>query len=129
MSSSASSSSQDASSFLREATFERPDNSLSAPGDAVTATDLLLGSYDPTRLHPLAGLSDTLEYLQLEDERTSDLPGGETAMPSRGWSDDLSYGTGTMYLSGKCSCTAREVGLRLRCPPTSRCCRLLTSRC
>lgn len=98
-----SSSSQDnTSSFLREATFSRPD-ATSASGDAVTASDLLLGSYDPSRLHPMAGLSDTLDYLTLDDEKMNDLPGASTAMPSRGFGDDLCYGTGTMYLSGEYS--------------------------
>jgi len=66
----------------------------------VTANDLLSGSYDPTRLHPLAQLGDQLDYLVLDDHKVSDLPGAGTAIPSRGWSDDLCYGTGTMYLSG-----------------------------
>ncbi|THH26424.1 hypothetical protein EUX98_g7763 [Antrodiella citrinella] len=66
----------------------------------VTASDFLLGAYDPAKLHPMAGLEDKLDYLLLDDDKTSDLPGSGTAMPSRGWSDDLCYGTGTMYLSG-----------------------------
>ncbi|EGD95821.1 mitochondrial import inner membrane translocase subunit Tim23 [Trichophyton tonsurans CBS 112818] len=54
---------------------------------------------DPSELHPLAGLNkDTLDYLTLEDSALSDLPGSQSALPSRGWSDDLSYGTGTTYL-------------------------------
>ena len=70
-------------------------------GDEPTSgTDLLLGSFDPSKLHPLAGIEDKLDYLLLDDEKTSDLPGAGTAIPSRGWSDDLCYGTGTMYLSG-----------------------------
>ncbi|KAI0708860.1 mitochondrial import inner membrane translocase subunit tim23 [Cerioporus squamosus] len=69
--------------------------------DAPTSgTDLLLGSLDPSKLHPLAGIEDKLDYLLLDDDKTSDLPGAGTAIPSRGWSDDLCYGTGTMYLSG-----------------------------
>lgn len=55
---------------------------------------------DPASLNPLAGLGkDTLEYLQLEDSVLSDLPGGRSALPSRGWSDDLCYGTGVTYLA------------------------------
>ena len=55
---------------------------------------------DPSALHPLAGLEpDTLEYLSLEDSALDTLPGSQTALPSRGWSDDLSYGTGTTYLA------------------------------
>jgi import inner membrane translocase subunit TIM23 len=49
----------------------------------------------------MAGLSDTLDYLTLDDEKVNDLPGAGTAVPSRGFGDDLCYGTGTMYLSGE----------------------------
>lgn len=69
----------------------------------MTASDLLMGAYDPTKLHPLADLGDKLDYLLLDDDKTNELPGAGTAIPSRGWSDDLCYGTGTMYLSGKSS--------------------------
>jgi import inner membrane translocase subunit TIM23 len=52
---------------------------------------------DPSQLHPLAGLNqDTLDYLSLED---SPLAPSHSALPSRGWSDDLCYGTGVSYLS------------------------------
>ena len=55
---------------------------------------------DPSQLHPLAGLNqDTLDYLSLEESALSDLPGGRSAIPSRGWSDDLQYGTGVTYLA------------------------------
>lgn len=55
---------------------------------------------DPTQLHPLAGLNqDTLDYLTLEDSALDELPGSRSVLPSRGWSDDLCYGTGTTYLS------------------------------
>ncbi|KAI1766391.1 Tim17-domain-containing protein [Hypoxylon sp. FL1150] len=55
---------------------------------------------DPSLLHPLAGLDkDSLEYLSLEDSALSDLPGAQTAIPSRGFSDDLCYGTGITYLT------------------------------
>ncbi|KAF1812661.1 mitochondrial import inner membrane translocase subunit tim23 [Eremomyces bilateralis CBS 781.70] len=57
-------------------------------------------SYDPSQLHPLAGLNqDSLEFLTLEDSALSDLPGANSALPSRGWSDDLCYGTGVTYLT------------------------------
>jgi import inner membrane translocase subunit TIM23 len=56
---------------------------------------------DPSQLHPLAGLNkDTLDYLTLEDSALSDLPGSQSALPSRGFTDDLCYGTGTTYLAG-----------------------------
>ncbi|KAI4869505.1 Tim17-domain-containing protein [Hypoxylon rubiginosum] len=55
---------------------------------------------DPSLLHPLAGLDkESLEYLSLEDSALSDLPGARSAIPSRGFSDDLCYGTGITYLS------------------------------
>lgn len=95
-----SSSSSNPTDYLRSATFSRSESS-SAPLDHVaTASELLMGAYDPAKLHPLAELGDKLDYLLLEDDKTSDLPGAHTAIPSRGWSDDLCYGTGTMYLSG-----------------------------
>ena len=82
-----------------------PDDSYSAPVfDPASVQDVssFLGgqSYDPAALHPLAGLDkDTLDYLTLEETQLSDLPGGRSALPSRGWSDDLCYGTGVTYLS------------------------------
>ncbi|KAI9792194.1 MAG: Mitochondrial import inner membrane translocase subunit tim23 [Peltula sp. TS41687] len=55
---------------------------------------------DASRLHPLAGLNQqTLDYLNLEESALSDLPGSRSALPSRGWSDDLCYGTGVTYLT------------------------------
>ncbi len=55
---------------------------------------------DPSQLHPLAGLNqETLDYLTLEESTLSDLPGSRSALPSRGWSDDLCYGTGVTYLT------------------------------
>ncbi|CCO28414.1 Mitochondrial import inner membrane translocase subunit tim23 [Rhizoctonia solani AG-1 IB] len=91
----------DAATYLRNASFSRGDGSAT-PGAAVTAADLLNAtSFDPSRLHPMAGISDKLDYLALDDEKTNALPGAGTALPSRGWSDDLCYGTGTTYLSGE----------------------------
>lgn len=56
---------------------------------------------DPSQLHPLAGLSrDDLEYLTLEDGVLSDLSGSQSVLPSRGFTDDLCYGTGVTYLAG-----------------------------
>lgn len=48
----------------------------------------------------MADVGDKLDYLLLDDEKLSELPGSETALPSRGWSDDLCYGVGTTYVSG-----------------------------
>lgn len=68
------------------------------PNDTVSS--FLNTSYDPTRLHPLAGLGGGLDYLNLEDNEG--LPGTQNGIvPSRGWSDDLTYGTGVAYITGK----------------------------
>ncbi|KAJ7460607.1 Tim17-domain-containing protein [Mycena latifolia] len=99
-SSSSSSSSSNPTEYLRSATFARPETSADSFDHVATASELLMGAYDPAKLHPLADLGDKLDYLLLDDDKTSDLPGASTAIPSRGWSDDLCYGTGTMYLSG-----------------------------
>ena len=102
--------SQDTTDILRNATFSQPDG----PAPSVTAADLLLGgAYDPAKLHPMSGLSDNLDYLLLEDDKVNDLPGSGTAIPSRGWSDDLCYGTGTMYLTGQYSFPSSFISHRL----------------
>ncbi|KAH7913077.1 Tim17/Tim22/Tim23/Pmp24 family-domain-containing protein [Hygrophoropsis aurantiaca] len=98
-SSNGASGSQDPTSFIRSASFST-NTPTPAADTPVNANDFLLGAYDPAKLHPLAQLGDNLDYLVLEDDKTNDLPGAGTAVPSRGWSDDLCYGTGTMYLSG-----------------------------
>jgi mitochondrial import inner membrane translocase subunit TIM23 len=55
---------------------------------------------DVSQLHPLAGLNQQkLDYLSLDESTLSDLPGSRSALPSRGWSDDLCYGTGVTYLT------------------------------
>ncbi|KIL65551.1 hypothetical protein M378DRAFT_161871 [Amanita muscaria Koide BX008] len=95
-----SSSSQSPTDILKNATFSRSEGPPVSPDSAVTASDLLMATYDPARLHPLAQIGDKLDYLLLDDEKTSELPGASTAIPSRGWSDDLCYGTGTTYLGG-----------------------------
>lgn len=93
-------SSSSSSDVLRAADLSRSGPGASSPGQVPTANDLLMAAYDPAKLHPLAGLGDKLDYLLLDDDKTNELPGSGTAIPSRGWSDDLCYGTGTMYLSG-----------------------------
>ncbi|ERF68624.1 hypothetical protein EPUS_07185 [Endocarpon pusillum Z07020] len=76
-----------------------------APFDPTSAQDVssFLGSAslpDASQLHPLAGLNQqTLDYLSLDESTLSDLPGSRSALPSRGWSDDLCYGTGVTYLT------------------------------
>ncbi|KAI0013682.1 Tim17/Tim22/Tim23/Pmp24 family-domain-containing protein [Xylariaceae sp. FL0662B] len=72
------------------------------PADAQGVDSFLNSSAfaDPSQLHPLAGLNkEELEYLTLEDSALSDLPGAQSAIPSRGFSDDLCYGTGITYLT------------------------------
>jgi Mitochondrial import inner membrane translocase, subunit TIM22 len=75
------------------------------PFDPSTAQDVssfLSGAAipDPSELHPLAGLNqDTLDYITLEDSALDELPGSQSVLPSRGWTDDLCYGTGTTYLA------------------------------
>lgn len=58
-------------------------------------------TYDASALHPFANLSsDTLSYITLDDPSTL-LPGSNTgALPSRSFTDDLCYSTGTTYLLG-----------------------------
>lgn len=83
-----------------------PTTTFSSPPfdpSAAQGVDSFLNSStfaDPSQLHPLAGLDkDALEYITLEDSALSDLPGGQSVLPSRGFTDDLCYGTGITYLS------------------------------
>lgn len=56
-------------------------------------------TYDAQRLQPVE-LQGGLDFLQIEGETGSSTRGGGSLAPSRGWSDDLCYGTGTTYLAG-----------------------------
>lgn len=71
--------------------------------EAPTAASILSGGIDPSALHPLAGLVDNkdLDYLLLDDDKINGLDGGKTALPTRGWGDELCYGTGSTYLAGQ----------------------------
>ncbi|KAI2630953.1 Tim17-domain-containing protein [Hypoxylon sp. NC1633] len=72
------------------------------PSEATGVESFLKSSTfaDPSLLHPLAGLDkEDLEYLSLDESALSDLPGAQSAIPSRGFSDDLCYGTGITYLT------------------------------
>ena len=103
-----SSQTQDPSDLLKNVHFS--SQSSEPLPETLTASDLLSGSYDPAKLHPMASLGEQLDYLVLDDDKTNDLPGSGTAIPSRGWSDDLCYGTGTMYLGGMSSpCFLRSI--------------------
>lgn len=105
-------SAQDATSVLRNASFSRGSSPSSSPystPDELSASDVLAGgAFDVSKLHPMAQLGDSVDYLVLEDEKKNATPGSETALPSRGWSDDLCYGTGTTYLSGTLLSLPRE---------------------
>ncbi|KAK9236039.1 Tim17/Tim22/Tim23/Pmp24 family-domain-containing protein [Lipomyces kononenkoae] len=76
-------------------------------------------SFDISKLHPLAGLDKGLEALDLEDDALSDLPGSKGFLPSRGWSDDLCYGSGTMYMGGLALGGAYGLAEGLRHSPAS----------
>ncbi|KZF21662.1 mitochondrial import i [Xylona heveae TC161] len=92
------------------------------PATAQDVSSFLTGPSlpDPSQLHPLAGLNhDSLDYLTLEDSALSDLPGGQSALPSRGWSDDLCYGTGTTYLAALTMGGAWGLAEGLRKMPTT----------
>ena len=73
---------------------------LSLPQETLYETpdiDSILAAHDPAKLHPLANLDkQTLDYIILEDEQIKHAG----ALPSRGWGDDLCYGTGDSYLTG-----------------------------
>ncbi|SCU87863.1 LAMI_0D07778g1_1 [Lachancea mirantina] len=72
------------------------------PSQVSNVSDVIAapGALDVSRLHPLAGLERGVEYLDLEEEQLSTLEGGNSLIPSRGWTDDLCYGTGAVYLVG-----------------------------
>ncbi|GAA5926855.1 protein transporter TIM23 [Sporobolomyces koalae] len=77
----------------------QPAGSVAAP----TANSVLGGApLDPSALHPLANVvgNKELDYLLLEDDQLSSVAGGKTVLPSRGWGDELCYGTGSTYLAG-----------------------------
>lgn len=75
---------------------------LTMESEAPTAASIFgAAALDPSSLHPLASILDNehLDYLLLEDDRLSATT-GPTALPTRGWADELCYGTGSTYLAG-----------------------------
>ncbi|OCF30456.1 mitochondrial import inner membrane translocase subunit [Kwoniella heveanensis CBS 569] len=92
------SSSSSSSSIPQPPSNASPVPAVSQP--APTALDAFSTSFDAARLHPLAGLSDNLELLQLDEDKLTEIEGAASVLPSRGWTDDLCVGTGTTYLSG-----------------------------
>ncbi|WWC87154.1 uncharacterized protein L201_002040 [Kwoniella dendrophila CBS 6074] len=97
-SSSSSSSSASSSSLPQPPSASAPLPAQAAP----TALDAFGGgAFDPSRLHPLAGLtSGDLDLLELDEDKLNSIEGSASVLPSRGWTDDLCVGTGTTYLSG-----------------------------
>ncbi|CAB4255404.1 similar to Saccharomyces cerevisiae YNR017W TIM23 Essential component of the Translocase of the Inner Mitochondrial membrane (TIM23 complex) [Maudiozyma barnettii] len=83
-------------------TFDRVSNHNEIDTSKLTniASILTTPGFDSSRLHPLAGLEKGVEYMDLEDEQLSTMEGSQGLIPSRGWSDDLCYGTGAVYLLG-----------------------------
>lgn len=99
-----STSSSQTTSNAPSAPAQHPQTFSSTPYDSPTdGVESFLNAStfaDPTQLHPLAGLNkDTLDYITLEDSAISDLPGAQSVLPSRGFTDDLCYGTGVTYLT------------------------------
>ena len=79
----------------------QPSSSSSSPFPSFSdGLDSFTSAYDPAKLHPLAGLGDNLDFLQLDEGKINDMQGAVSVLPSRGWTDDLCVGTGTTYLSG-----------------------------
>lgn len=77
-----------------------PQTSPSIAGSLFPTSPYESTSFDPASLHPLADFTkDTLDYISLDEQVLSDLPGAQSVLPSRGWSDDLCYGTGITYCS------------------------------
>lgn len=93
--------------ILGQARFSTSAGSSSSQfgGEAPTAAGIFSAAVDPSALHPLAGLVDNkdLDYLLLDDDKISGVDGGKSVLPSRGWGDELCYGTGSTYLAGECS--------------------------
>jgi import inner membrane translocase subunit TIM23 len=95
------------SQILNSASFSRPgpsqDRGSAEPLAAPSAASVLAaGGYDPAALHPLAQAhTGELDYLVLDDDALNSLEGARGVLPSRGWGDELCYGTGTTYLGGK----------------------------
>ncbi|KAG0266691.1 Mitochondrial import inner membrane translocase subunit tim23 [Actinomortierella ambigua] len=65
-----------------------------------TVSDFLSNTaFDPSRLHPLANLGSGMQYLDLEDQGST-MATGHGIVPSRSWTDDMTYGTGMTYITG-----------------------------
>ncbi|KAK8089397.1 hypothetical protein PG997_004358 [Apiospora hydei] len=71
----------------RKSSSEQQPPSPTSTDTAPTTT------FTPPPFNPTEADGESLEYLTLEDSALTDLPGAQTAIPSRGFSDDLCYGT------------------------------------
>lgn len=92
-----------ATAYFSTHQFASPSASPSHdPNYTPSASDIFSGQgFDAARLNPFSGLGkDEVEYLDIVDNQPNQIAGARTVLPGRGWSDDLSYGTGTTYLSG-----------------------------
>lgn len=78
----------------------KPEAVLGFDPNTVNVSSILSTPMDASQLHPLAGLDRGLEYLNIEDETVSFMPGEHGVIPARDWTQDLCYGTGTVYLLG-----------------------------
>ncbi|CDO54242.1 hypothetical protein DV495_004446 [Geotrichum candidum] len=70
------------------------------PASVQDVSSFLSAPIDAAKLHPLAGLDKGLEYLNIEDESVTNMPGAHGIIPIKDWTDDLCYGTGAVYLTG-----------------------------
>ncbi|GMG23127.1 unnamed protein product [Ambrosiozyma monospora] len=77
-------------------------NSINNNNNSQDVSSILQSQYlDPASLHPLAGLDKEIEYLDLDDEKLNTVSGTSNGiLPSRGWTDDLCYGSGAVYVLG-----------------------------
>lgn len=84
-------------------TQSNDDQKQQNPASHITpesVSSFLTQPVDVSKLHPLAGLNQGLEYLNLEDEGVTTMPGAHGILPIKDWTDDLCYGTGAVYLTG-----------------------------
>ncbi|POW04705.1 hypothetical protein PSTT_10203, partial [Puccinia striiformis] len=102
--SSSSSVNQQAPSDQLNADNKANSSSTSHPPESVlnlAILDPILSAYaQPSSLHPLSNVNAGLDYLTLDDAKLSTISGSQSVLPNRGWSDELCYGTGTVYVGG-----------------------------
>jgi len=94
-----------AENVIRKAKFDNDlssSNSISELNLPPTSQSILSIYSNPSTLHPLSNLNSNqhLDYLTLDDSQLSSIAGSQTVLPNRGWSDELCYGTGTVYVTG-----------------------------